>query len=119
MSGDLIHIEPPEKIVGLRTLRWSPLGTGKSVVFLAEEEVQARAMLAELYTTALDKDQSFHPRAAELNRTRIALDLIRILGADIASSAGLPVSKFIAAEDVWKRLRAAVLAEKIEAYGAP
>ncbi|GAN95461.1 hypothetical protein Geu3261_0025_017 [Komagataeibacter europaeus NBRC 3261] len=117
MSGDLTRIEPPEKVISLDTMRWQPLGPGAAVVFSAQDETRARAMIADIQRDCLDGDGPFRQRLLELHRVSRALDLIRLLSKNFAGRGTVTVLEFVEVRRAWDALQASVLAEKIREAG--
>lgn len=117
MSGDLTRIEPPGKVISLDTMRWQPLGPGAAVVFSAQDETRARAMIADIQRDCLDGDGPFRQQLLELHRAGRALDLIRLISKNFAGRGGVTVLDFVEVKHAWDALLASVLAEKIREAG--
>ncbi|MBL7237685.1 MAG: hypothetical protein JJK57_14130 [Komagataeibacter hansenii] len=115
--GDLTRIDPPTQFVDLHTMRWQPLGPGASVIFSALDETRARTMIADIQRGCLDGDGPFRQHLLELHRVGLALNLIRLLGRNLAGRGAVNVLEFVEVKRAWDALQASILAEKIKEAG--
>ena len=118
MSSDLTRIEPPERVIELRTLRLGVASVEPCVTFTAADETRARALIAAAERAALCNEREFRTTVLRVDRSEKALDLIRVLSDNISHAAFLRGGYVWDLQKKWEALLAAILAEKIAGAGA-
>ncbi len=117
MSGDLVRLEPPTKLLEMSTMRWKPLCGGTAVNFTVQEETRARAMLVSLHHENPDLGKPLQKQTVKLHRVRAALDFMRFAAKNFGENGDVTLSDLIEGQKAWDTLRAAVLAEQIHEAG--
>lgn len=117
MSGDLTRIEPPERVIELRTLRLGVASVEPCVTFTAADETRARALIAAAERAALCNEREFRTHVLHVDRSEKALDLICVLSDNISHAAFLRPGYVWDLQKKWEALLAAILAEKIAGAG--
>lgn len=117
MSGDLTRIEPPEKVIELRTMRLDGSCFDPYVAFTAADETRARALIADAERSALRDERPFRIHVLRTARREKTLDLIVALSGHASHASNMESGAVIDIHRKWETLLAAILAEKIAGMG--
>ena len=117
MSGDLTRIEPPEKVIELRTMRLDGSRLEPYLAFTAADETRARALIADAERSALRDERPFRIHVLRTARREKTLDLIIALSGQPSHASEMEAGAVIDIHRKWETLLAAILAEKIAGMG--